>query len=143
MTRSLLFTTALLLTSAGVQAADKTVANRDATCHVSVPSDWVSDALPGMAHSPDKKLTIVVSSPRMIDSFAELKQNARKVYSQSKVTKDSASEFEMEGKSAAGKPDVYRAVPGTGGKFCIADVTYQGGTAEDARKIIETLGPGK
>lgn len=143
MTRSLLFTTAVLLTSAGIQAADKSVANRDANCHVSVASDWVSDALPGMAHSPDKKLTIVVSSPRMIDSFTELKQNARKVYNESKVTKDSASEFEMEGKSPAGKPDVYRAIPGTGGKFCIAEVTYQGGTVEDARKIIQTLAPGK
>lgn len=141
MTRHLLF--AALLAGTCIQAADKTVASRDATCHVSVPSDWVSDALPGMAHSPDKKLTVTVSSPKMIDSFAELKQNARNVYKESKVTKDSASEFEMEGKSIAGKPDVYRAIPAPGGKFCIAEAVYPGATVDDARKIVETLKPGK
>ena len=124
-------------------AADKTVTSRDSICQISVPADWVSEALPGLAHSSDKKMTVAVSSPRMIDSFAQLKQNARNVYKESKVTKDSGSEFEMEGKSMGGKPDVYRAIPASGGKFCIAEVTYQSGTADDAKRIVETLKPGK
>jgi hypothetical protein len=107
-------------------AGDKTIQNRDGSCMVSVPANWTGTELPGIASSPDKQLSLAVSSPKMVDSFSELKQTAKSVYKNSKVTKDSATEFEMEGESIAGKPDVYRAIPGNGNKFCIAEVTYQG-----------------
>ena len=58
----------------------------------------------------------------------------------SKVTKNSATEFEMVGKSMTGKPDVYRAIPGGGaGKFCVAEITYSAGTPEDASKILAAM----
>jgi len=75
----------------------------------------------------------------MIDTFDELKQTARTVYKDSKVTKDSATEFEMVGKSITGKPDVYRAIPAGAGKFCVAEITYSAGTPEDASKILAAL----
>ena len=75
----------------------------------------------------------------MVDSFAQLKQTARDVYKHSKVTKESASEFEMEGKAISGIPDVYRAIPIPGNKFCIAEVIYKSGTVDTARKITATL----
>jgi hypothetical protein len=44
----------------------------------------------------------------------------------------------MEGQSMNGKPDMYRGIPIAGGKFCIAEVIYESGTAADARKIAES-----
>jgi hypothetical protein len=92
-----------------------------------------------MADSPDKKVSAIVSAPKMVDSFAEAKQTAKSVYKNSKVVKDSATEFEMEGKSITDKPDIYRLIPVAGNKFCIAEVQYQIGTLDDARKIVETV----
>ena len=103
------------------------------------PPEWKTTDGFGIAQSLDKKFSATVSSPKMIDSFSELKQNARTVYKESKVTKDSLTEFEMEGKSIAGKPDVYRAIPVAGNKFCIVDVTYPDGSLEEARKIAASL----
>ena len=128
-----------VLFAATCLAQDKTMKSRDGGCQVSVPADWKTDDAFGLTQSPDKKSSATVSSPKMIDSFSVLKQNARTVYQDSKVTKDSATEFEMEGKSIAGKPDVYRAIVVAGNKFCIVDVTYQSGGPEEARKIAATL----
>jgi hypothetical protein len=47
----------------------------------------------------------------------------------------------MEGQSMNGKPNVYRGIPIAGGKFCIAEVICESGTAEGARKIAVTLKP--
>jgi hypothetical protein len=118
-------------------AQDKTVTTRDGSCSATVPASWVVGSFPGSAGSPDKKSSIIISSPRY-SSFATLKDNARKVYANDKVTKDSATEFEMEGKSMDNKPNVYRGIP-AGAKFCIGEVTYESGTAADARKILSTL----
>jgi hypothetical protein len=127
-----------------VFAADgKTISTRDGVCQVTVPTTWVVGSIGTIADSPDKKLTAIVSSPKMMDSFAEAKQTAKSVYKNSKVVKDSATEFEMEGKSITDKPDVYRLIPVAGNKFCIAEVQYQSGSVEDARKIVETLKSGK
>jgi hypothetical protein len=117
----------------------QTVKSRDGSCQVSVPSDWAVEAMLGSATSKDKKVTMTVSSPKMIDSFAELKQAAHSAYTHSAVTKDSATEFEMTGQSITGKPDVYRAIPLSAAKFCITEVIYESGTAEDARKLADTL----
>ena len=123
-----------------VWAADsKTIKSRDGVCQVSVPADWSGGELPGMASSADKQVSLVVSSPKMVDSFSELKQTAQSVYKNSKVTKDSATEFEMEGQSTTAKPDVYRAIPAGGNKFCIVEVTYKSGTPEEARKTAASL----
>jgi hypothetical protein len=128
-----------MLFAAACMAQSGTMKSRDGGCQVSVPPDWKTDDGFGITQSPDKKYSAAVSSPKMIDSFSALKQNARTVYQESKVTKDSATEFEMEGKSIAGKPDVYRAIPIAGNKFCIVDVTYSGGSLEEARKIAASL----
>ncbi len=137
----------LVLTLGGWQqsgAGDvKTIKSRDGSCQVSVPGDWSVGELGGMADSPDKKSGVAVSSPKMVDSFAQLKENARTVYKNSKVIKDSASEFEMEGQSITGQPDVYRAIPIAAGKFCITEVTYKTGNPDQARKIAASLAAGR
>jgi hypothetical protein len=117
----------------------KVIKSRTGNCQVSVPADWSAGELRAMADSPDKKTSVVVSSPKSIDSFSELKQNAKLVYTKSKVTKDSSTEFEMEGESTAGVPDAYRAVPIAGNKFCIAEATYKTGDATQAKGIVATL----
>lgn len=117
----------------------KIIKTRDEACQATVPADWTSGDLPGMADSPDKKLSAIVSSPKMMDSFAELKQTAPSAYPHSKVTKDTATEFEMEGQSITGKPDVYRAIPIAGNKFCVVEVTYERGTVDEPRSIARTL----
>jgi hypothetical protein len=128
----------LAFTVAASAQADKVVKSNDGSCQLTVPSAWTAGGF-GLANSPDKKVTATVSSPKMMDSFSQLKQTAPTVYPNSKVTKDSATEFEMEGQSQAGKPDVYRAIPIAASKFCIAEVIYQNGTADDARAIVRTL----
>lgn len=137
MRRTILWT---VLAAPVVFGADgKAIATRDGACQMTVPANWVVSALGSMADAPDKKVTAIVSSPKMMDSFAEAKQTAKSVYKNSKVVKDSATEFEMEGKSITDKPDVYRLIPVAGNKFCIAEVQYQTGTVDDARKIVETV----
>jgi hypothetical protein len=111
----------------------KTITSRTG-CQLTVPASWTGGT--SLGNSPDKKVSAVVSS--RTDAFPKVKQTAKMVYEGSKVTKDSDTEFEMEGKSLNGKPNVYRAVP-SGGKFCIAEVIYESGTLDDAKRIIETL----
>ena len=129
----------LVVTSITFAQAGKNVVSHDGSCQITVPSSWIVSGNFGNANSADKKLSATTSSPRMISSFDELKQNAQNVYANDKVTKNSASEFEMEGKSMNNKPNVYRGVPISGGKFCIVEVIYESGTAADARKIAETV----
>jgi hypothetical protein len=76
----------------------------------------------------------------MVDFFTEPQQTAQPVY---KVTRNSASGFERKGQSITGRPDVYRAIPANGNKFCIAEVTYPGASGDAARKGRETLKAGK
>jgi len=117
----------------------KTADSHDGTCQITVPASWTVNGNFGNATSADKKVSATTSSPKMISSFDELKQNAQKVYANDKVTKSSATEFEMEGQSLNGKPNVYRGIPVSGGKFCIVEIVYESGTAADARKIAETM----
>lgn len=122
-----------------VRAADtKVVKNPEGNCSVSVPANWAAGSL-GNANSPDKKMSIIVSSPkRGLVSIAQVQQMAPGIYPDDKVTKSSAAEFEMEGKSTSGKPNVYRAVP-AGARVCIAEITYENEKTADARNIVETL----
>jgi hypothetical protein len=64
------------------------------------------------------------------------------VYHDDKVTKNSGSEFSMEGKGINGKPNVYRAVP-AGDKVCIVEVQYDNGDAAGAKAIAASLKPAK
>jgi hypothetical protein len=130
----------LAIATTAVSAADtKPIKDRSGTCQADVPAAWVTGALPGTANSPDKAFTIIISSPKAIDSFDELKSMAPTVYPENKVVKSTATEFEMEGKDQNGKPDIYRGVPAAGGKFCIGTITFPDGKAATARPIIETL----
>ncbi len=121
-------------------AADtKTVTSRTGNCTLAIPSDWNFEQLVSTAQSPDKKITVTVTSPSHgLSTLAEVEQTAPSVYKDDKVTKKTSSEFEMEGKSVTGKPNVYRAIP-AGAKVCIAEIMYESGTAADARAIIETM----
>ncbi len=121
-------------------AADThTVTSRTGNCSVSVPANWAVESMIGGAHSPDKKISIVVSSPTHgLNTLAEVEETAPTVYKDDKVTKKSASEFEMEGTSMNGKPNVYRAIP-AGAKVCIAEVVYESGTSAEAKAIVETM----
>jgi hypothetical protein len=44
----------------------------------------------------------------------------------------------MGGMGTSGKPNFYLAVP-AGARVCIAEITYESGTADDAKAILETL----
>ena len=84
-----------------------------------------------------------MSSPKHgLASLAQVHQLAPTVYKDDKVTKDTATEFMMEGKSINGKPNVYRAVP-AGEKVCIVDVQYDNGDAASAKAIAQSLKPAK
>ncbi len=128
----------LLVISLPALAADKTLLSRNGLCTATIPSDWTVGTITSMGDSADKKVSFVISSPTMMDSFQQLKTNAHQMYAEDKVTKDTASEFQMEGKGQSGKPNVYRAVI-SGKTMCIGEVIYQSGTIADARKIAETL----
>ena len=86
-----------LVTGPACWSADSiAVKSRDGVCQVSAPANWTPGLIGGTAESPDKKVSLAVSSPKMVDSFAELKQTAQSVYKNRKVTKDTAGEFIME-----------------------------------------------
>ena len=70
--------------------------------------------------------------------LAEVKQTAQSIYTDDKVVKDSASEFQMEGKSGNGKPNVYRGIQ-IPGKVCLVEVMYTNDATDEARKIAESL----
>jgi len=129
-TRTILCIFAVALSAA---AADTKLAkNLDGNCSVSVPADWSTDSFGG-AQSPDKKVTVTVSSPKHgLTSMGQVHELAPTVYHDDKVTKDSGSEFSMEGKGINGKPNVYRAVP-AGDKVCIVEVQYDNGDAAGAK----------
>lgn len=122
--------------------AQQAVVSHDKSCQVTVPSGWEVNAMFGIGNSPDKKLSISVSSPRY-GSFDSLKQSAQMAYANNKVAKDTATEFELEGEENSGKPHVYRAIPASGGKFCIADLMYESGTEAEAWAILRTVKPVK
>ena len=132
-----------LLFIAAIAAADgtHTITSSNGKCTIAVPTAWKGDK--SIAQSPDKKASVTLSQPKMIDSFDQLKTTAKGIYKDAKVTKDSATEFEMEGKSLSGKPDVYRAITAGDKAFCIAEVIYESGTADDARTIARTLAAAK
>lgn len=121
----------------------KRLASHDGNCQISVPSSWETSTIGGVGGSPDRKMSVAVGSPQRVSSFDVLKQNAKKLYTKDKVTKDSSSEFEMEGQSMNGKPNVYRGITIPGGKYCTVEVMYESGTAADARKIAGSLKSGK
>jgi hypothetical protein len=130
----------LLALSLFANAADtKSVTSRTGNCTMTVPSTWTVEPLVGGAHSADNKVSLVVSSPTHgLSTLAEVEEIAPTVYKDDQVTKKSSSEFEMEGKSITGKPNVYRAIP-AGAKVCIAEIMYESGSAADAKAIVETL----
>jgi len=129
----------LAVTSVGRAADTKVLKSRDGGCQVTIPADWEVSSLGASADSPDKKVSATVSSPKMIDSFSELKTSAKTVYKNSKVIKDSASDFGMEGQSIAGAPDVYRAIPVSASKFCIVEAIYKSGDPAIARAVAASL----
>lgn len=138
----LILTTAVL--AVPLFAADQTLHDRQNICVVTVPSDWSLTPAIGTATSPDKKVSITVSSPSHgMTSVSDVAQTAPRMYKDDKVTKSSGSEFEMEGKSVLGeKPNFYRAVP-AGGRVCIAEILYQNDKPAEAKAIVETLRAGK
>ena len=130
----------LLLIAAAATAADtKTATSPEGKCAVTVPSTWTTDGLGGI-ESPDKKISATVRSPKHgLTSLADVKQMAPGVYKDDKVTKDTASDFEMEGKSLNGKPNFYRAIP-AGAQLCILEVTYDSpASASGAKAVIDSL----
>jgi hypothetical protein len=104
----------------------KLLKSRTGDCAVSVPANWSLTSY-GTGQSRDRKISIVVSSPTHgLKSMAQVKQLAPGIYRNDKVVKDSSTEFEMQGSSQAGQPNVYRAIP-AGDKVCIAEIVYESG----------------
>ena len=126
--------------AAALSASDvQILTSRDGTCQITVPGDWAAGETGGTSDSPDGKMSAAVSAPKSVDSFEDLKRRAQAIYGRSKVTRDSATVFEMEGKSITNRPNVYRAVALRGNKFCVSEVMYDGDTVEQARKIAATV----
>ncbi len=121
-------------------AADKTIKQRG--CELSVPETWTVESKGGEANSPDKKLTAIVGQAGFfsVESFADAKKMAKGANEGNKVTKETATELELEGPSMFDKPHVYRVIP-TGAKtFCVGEVMYSGAAAlPEARKVARTL----
>jgi len=139
MNKLVLAVPVLCLTVFAIAADTKTVTSRTGNCTLAVPATFTVEPMLGSASSPDKKISLTVSSPTHgLSTLAEVEETAPTVYKDDKVTKKTASEFEMEGKSITGKPNVYRAIP-AGAKVCIVEVMYESGTAADARAIAETM----
>lgn len=108
----------------------------DGACTVTVPAAWKGDHSSSM--SPDKRVSATVSHPKAMDKFDDVKSAGKALY-KGKVTKDTATELEIEGPSALNeKPSVYRALA-SGKTFCLVEVDYESGTVDDARKIAHTL----
>src|SRR5919205_958595 len=103
MYKSGLIVCAFVLAVYASAADKKLVKNPEGNCSVSVPANWTAGSL-GNATSADKKMSIIVSSPkRGLVSIAQVQQMAPGIYPDDKVTKSSTTEFEMEGKSTSGK----------------------------------------
>ncbi len=117
--------------------AGKAVVSHDANCQVTVPSDWASSGNFGLATSPDKSMSVIVSSPNLSPTLDKVKQNAPLLYPDDKVVQSTATEFQMEGQGPGGKPNVYRGIQ-VPNRVCLVEVTY-GGSIDDARKIAATL----
>jgi hypothetical protein len=113
----------------------KTITNHDGTCQATAPAGW--NVTGGTATSPDGGSHINVSATSRPTTFDALKKTAPALFPNDKITKNSATEFEME--STAAPANVYRAIPAAAsGKFCIAQVDFTVGVS-DARKMAETL----
>jgi hypothetical protein len=137
-TRNVVLIAALAGGSVVCAQAGKPVTSHDGSCQVTVPADWSVTANFGIANSADKSMSLAVSSPRSSPTLAEVKQTAQSIYTDDKVVKDSASEFQMEGKSGNGKPNVYRGIQ-IPGKVCLVEVMYTNDATDEARKIAESL----
>jgi hypothetical protein len=129
----------LLIATIAAAADTKTATSPEGKCAVTVPSTWTTDSLGGV-ESPDKKISAIVRSPKHgLTSLADVKQAAPGIYKDDKVTKDTASDFQMEGKSLNGKPNFYRAIP-AGAQLCILEVTYENpASAPEAKAVTDSL----
>lgn len=119
-------------------AQGKTVTSHDGSCQVTVPGDWEVSGSFGIANSPDKTLTVAVSSPRSSPELSSVKHTAPTVYPEDKVVKDTPTDFQMEAATGANRPNVYRGIQ-IPGKVCLVEVDFRSGTIDDARKIALTL----
>ncbi len=117
--------------------AGKAVISHDGNCRVTVPADWASSENFGLATSPDKSMSVIVSSPNLSPTLDKVKQNAPMLYPDDKVVQSTATEFQMEGQDPGGKPNVYRGIQ-VPNRVCLVEVTY-GDSIDDARKITATL----
>lgn len=119
------------------KSESKKLGSVDGSCSVTVPAAW-KDESSSFATSADQRMSAVVSHPKAMESFDEVKSAGRSLY-KGRVIKDGARELEIEGPSAVnGKPSVYRAIA-SGKTFCLVEVDYDAGTADDARTIAHSL----
>lgn len=116
----------------------KQVTSHDGSCQVTVPGDYEQMSNLGIANSPDKSITIAVSSPKLSPQLSQVKETAPRLYPDDKIVKNTATEFQMEGMNGAHRPNVYRGIQ-IPGKVCLVEVDYRSGTIENARRIAETL----
>ena len=113
------------------------VISHDGNCQVTVPSDWATSGNFGLATSPDKSMSVIVSSPNLSPTLDKVKKNAPLLYPHDKVVKDTPTEFQMEGEGINGRPNVYRAIQ-VPNRVCLVEVTY-GESIDEARQIVQTL----
>lgn len=133
----------LLASALWADAADtKQLKNPSGECVIAVPANWTTGSL-GNAQSPDKQMSLIVSSPKHgISTLAQVKQIAPTIYKDDKVTKDSTTEFDMAGQSNNGKPNLYRAIPAAD-KVCIVELIYENDDEAGAKAIVDNMKPAK
>jgi len=128
----------------------KKVNTKGGVCQVTVPASWKAgkglDDFEAATSEDDgyvKAKALVILKPPLDFSFAEIKAVIRQSYTDAKVTKDSTTEFEMEGKLSSGELLAYRLIPVSNRRFCEVQVTYDSGMADQARKVAWSLKSGK
>jgi len=148
MTRSIArtFWCVAIAASTMILAEDgKKINTKGGICQATVPASWKADA--GLENfnvstsKDDDAMARLIFKPQDM-SFGSLKAIIRQSFLDAKVTKDSATAFEMEGQ-LNGDPLVYRLIPTPNRRFCEVLVTYKSGVADQARKIAWSLKSGK
>lgn len=137
VTKTLVLSAAAVIFALHAQA-QQPVTSHDGSCQVTAPGNWQVSGSFGIATSPDKSMSIAVTSPRLSPALDSIKKNAPMIYPGDKVVKSTATEFQMEGENGAGKANVYRGIQ-LPGKVCLVEVDYAPGAIDEARKIAESL----
>lgn len=126
----------LALLAQDVPSGWKVVTDRQKTCQLAVPGDWVADKLvSSFVQSPDHKSSAVAHGVRSEQPFADAVQMAKQMMKPTKSFEDTSKRvwYAYEGNSGTGT-NWYVAVAGK--PICAAQITFKDAAAEAMTKKI-------